>query len=151
MRKILLLFIFTLTFILISAIFHLEIYALLVVIAVALIKLTLELFSVNIAKLKYIGVAVTVFVLVSILYGLIYFLLPPGSITPSFDKSLIGISNAVYFSFVTITTLGYGDFAPVSLMARAVVVSQLIAGIVILSISINYIIGKDEKGGRRPA
>ena len=40
--------------------------------------------------------------------------------------------DAIYFSYVTITTLGYGDFSPVSDCAKYVVLFQLSSGILLL-------------------
>jgi hypothetical protein len=41
-------------------------------------------------------------------------------------------SDAIYFSTVTITTLGYGDFVPVGSKARRYVVLQLVSGVLLL-------------------
>jgi hypothetical protein len=41
-----------------------------------------------------------------------------------------------YFSFVTITTLGYGDIAPVSLLARSLTIVQALVGQVYIAIVI---------------
>lgn len=53
------------------------------------------------------------------------------------DESLpVGYLNnkcdALYFIVVTITTLGYGDYAPASPQARRIVVWELVSGVLIL-------------------
>jgi hypothetical protein len=45
---------------------------------------------------------------------------------------LMGRLDAFYFSFVTITTLGYGDFHPVSPLAKWIVMGELVSGILML-------------------
>jgi len=40
--------------------------------------------------------------------------------------------DAIYFSYVTISTLGYGDFSPVSDLAKSVVLLQLSSGLLLL-------------------
>lgn len=40
--------------------------------------------------------------------------------------------NAIYFSVVTITTVGYGDYAPVSTVARSAAVLELLSGMLVL-------------------
>ena len=76
--------------------------------------------------------AICVFLLLGIIWSFAYALLElvaPGSFTgfspghgPGEDSSWL------YFSFVTLTTLGYGDITPVSAMARSLAFMQAIAG-----------------------
>ena len=46
------------------------------------------------------------------------------------------VTEAIYFSTVTITTLGYGDFVPVSTLARILVVSQLGLGLFLILLTL---------------
>ncbi|MDH4263609.1 MAG: ion channel [Spirochaetia bacterium] len=56
--------------------------------------------------------------------------------TPQCDNSnkevLSNEIDAIYFSAVTITTLGYGDYAPAGTTARCYVVWELVSGLLIL-------------------
>jgi len=47
-----------------------------------------------------------------------------------------------YFSMVTLTTLGYGDIAPVSMMARTVVALEAVAGQFYLAVLIANLVGR---------
>jgi hypothetical protein len=47
-------------------------------------------------------------------------------------QPLVGHLDALYFSFVTITTLGYGDFHPISAVAKWIVMGELVSGILML-------------------
>ena len=47
-------------------------------------------------------------------------------------EPLVGRLDALYFSCVTITTLGYGDFHPVSAAAKWMVMGELGSGILML-------------------
>ena len=62
----------------------------------------------------------------------------------SFYGSLEGmdISALRYYSFVTMTTLGYGDIAPVTQIARAVAVFYSLAGQLYLAVIVALIVGK---------
>lgn len=54
---------------------------------------------------------------------------------PRFDTPPQPLSDkwdAIYFSMVTLTTLGYGDFAPARPLARALVVWELLTGMLLL-------------------
>jgi len=76
--------------------------------------------------------AVCVYLLLGVLWALAYAfleLLAPGSfngIEPATTTSWH--NNWFYFSFVTLTTLGYGDITPVSSAARSLAYLQAIAG-----------------------
>jgi voltage-gated potassium channel len=76
----------------------------------------------------------------SILYRAVYAYQPaafnfPGGLPPH-DYSFI------YFSFVTQTTLGYGDIAPVSSMARSLAIFFSVAGQLYLTMIIAMLVGK---------
>lgn len=49
-----------------------------------------------------------------------------------FSDVLMDPSEAIYFSMVTITTLGYGDFAPAGPVARWIIVCELASGLLTL-------------------
>jgi len=63
----------------------------------------------------------------------------PGSY--SIDGSLTGM-EAFYFSFVTMTTLGYGDILPLSDQARAISILLSILGPMYVAILIAMMVGK---------
>jgi len=45
--------------------------------------------------------------------------------------------NFIYFSFVTMATVGYGDIVPTSIISKCVVISQIIVGMIFLVVMIN--------------
>jgi hypothetical protein len=49
--------------------------------------------------------------------------------------------SALYFSFVTLTTLGYGDVAPVTGLARHLVILEALTGQLYLVVTISRLIG----------
>ena len=54
----------------------------------------------------------------------------------------LSIMEAVYFSFVTMTTLGYGDIAPVASEARSLSILLSITGPMYVAILIAMLVGK---------
>jgi hypothetical protein len=79
--------------------------------------------------------ALSVYLLIGVICGLLFFIFEeswPGSI--SFQRlSLAGnndtkMEHIIYFSFVTLGTLGYGDILPVSGPARALAMTEAIIG-----------------------
>jgi len=59
-------------------------------------------------------------------------------------------SSLLYFSFTTLTTLGYGDLVPVSSLARSLATLEAVAGQMYLAITIARLVGLAvAAGGRR--
>jgi hypothetical protein len=92
--------------------------------------------------------AVCVYLLVGIVWGMIFALLDnvtPGSFhIPAGDNMAVLDSltrNFIYYSFSTLTTLGYGDITPVSNPARYFSVLEAVTGQVYLSVLVARLIG----------
>lgn len=51
-------------------------------------------------------------------------------------------TNFVYFSFITLTTLGYGDMLPVTPMAKALVIVEAITGVMFVAILVSTLVGR---------
>lgn len=56
-----------------------------------------------------------------------------------FHRKIEGILDAIYFSFVTITTLGYGEIKPITPWGKLLIVFELLAGLYFLVIIISII------------
>ena len=66
---------------------------------------------------------------VVIAYGLLF--LRTGEIC-NYRTKLSGFWNTIYYSVVTITTLGYGDYVPTDTLSRILVICELLTGIAFL-------------------
>lgn len=62
----------------------------------------------------------------------------PGSITSSNGTD----PNFIYFSFVTLTTLGYGDMLPITPLAKALVIVEAITGVMFVAILVSTLVGR---------
>ncbi len=60
----------------------------------------------------------------------------------SFNTDHPNLSDIIYYSFITVTTVGYGDISPVSPIARELAVLFSLLGQFYLTIVIAFIIGK---------
>ena len=58
-------------------------------------------------------------------------------------KSWILTSNAAYFSFVTLTTLGYGDISPLTPLAQVVVYLEAITGVFYMAIVVSSLVSSN--------
>ena len=73
--------------------------------------------------------AVSAYLIIGIAWASMYYVLvlfDPNAIEPVAEEPVF--THYVYFSFTTLTTLGYGDVTPVSLLARSLVMVEAIVG-----------------------
>ena len=85
--------------------------------------------------------ALSTYLLAGLFFGQIYWSVEqawPGSLT---GPDPISDSTAVYYSFVTLATLGYGDYLPRSDLARGVATFEVIGGQLFLAVMVARLIG----------
>ena len=73
---------------------------------------------------------VILYLLIGMIWGIGYLAIAtrhPGAFTQAVDVS-VPITNWIYFSFVTLTTVGYGDILPVSRLARSLASLEALIG-----------------------
>jgi len=85
--------------------------------------------------------AICVYLMLGVIWALMYSLLEaavPGSFGGIVERSITGAWDPdwVYFSFVTLTTLGYGDIRPVSRAARLLTSTEAVIGQLYIAILI---------------
>ena len=88
--------------------------------------------------------AVAVFLLMAVMWAFIFDVietLQPGSFQVTADYAQGTRVHFVYYSFVTITTVGYGDILPVSPIARAFSILEMVVGQFYLIILIARLVG----------
>jgi len=83
---------------------------------------------------EHLYAALSAYLLAGIYFGLLYWVLEqiiPGTFAASTHFSQ---SSAIYFSFVTLATLGYGDIAPRGDIARGVAIIEGVGGQLFLAV-----------------
>ena len=89
--------------------------------------------------------AVSAYFLIGITFGLVYSLieqLMPGSFKDTIQPGKnIHQSEFVFFSFVTLTTVGYGDIVPWGAHARSVAIVEAVIGIMYPAVLISRLVG----------
>jgi len=86
---------------------------------------------------EHISAALCVYFLVGLGFGAFFAsldYLQPGSLSGARTAGALGIADSVYFSFVTLATLGYGDIVPASLAARSLAVLEAVFGQLYLAV-----------------
>jgi hypothetical protein len=80
----------------------------------------------------------------------------PGSFSIPELQSISNSRHFLYYSFVTITTLGYGDITPVTSLARSLSVLEAVIGQLYLVVQVSWLVGvhvsqsiqeRSQKGG----
>ena len=104
---------------------------------------------------KIVG-SICIYILLGLIWAMLYLIIAeavPGSFNGVPQAPwLENFSTAVYFSFVTITTLGYGDISPVLPLARFLVLMEAIVGVFYMAILVASLIGvrmSDRDAARR--
>jgi Ion channel len=74
--------------------------------------------------------------------------LDPSSFSTS-SHELASVTDWVYFSFVTLTTVGYGDIVPAKPVARSLATSEAVAGQLYLAVLLAHLVSMRISGGDR--
>jgi hypothetical protein len=86
--------------------------------------------------------SLAVYLLIGILWALLYrivYVLKPSEFADTIYPGMF--PEFLYFSFTTLTTLGYGDISPVGPISRALTTLEAIAGPVFLTVLVSRLVG----------
>jgi voltage-gated potassium channel len=103
------------------------------------VTLTIIINSIN--GYLLIGVLGAVLLAMTQLVQKLFFNVDTGAINFAGDTAA-GFHDYLYFSFVTLTTLGYGDITPVSAFAKSLTIVIAISGQLYLTILVAMLVGK---------
>jgi hypothetical protein len=88
--------------------------------------------------------AIVVYLLIAIMWAFIYSVLEiiqPGSFAIGEGQIEVGRLLFIYYSFVTITTLGYGDITPVTAPANSFAILEAVTGQIYLVVLVARLVG----------
>ena len=89
--------------------------------------------------------AIAVYLLIAVIWALTYGViegLAPGSFKFTMEQSESAWSRMIYFSLVTLTTLGYGDITPVSPIAKIWSALQAVTGTLYMAVLIARLVSQ---------
>ena len=110
----------------------------------AIIQILIFIYSQKEVTRNLIAGAAIVYLLIALAWSSIFAvveLLHPGSFS---IPELEGISSSrhfLYYSFVTLTTLGYGDITPVTSLARSLCILEAVIGQLYLVVQVAWLVG----------
>lgn len=88
--------------------------------------------------------SIVVYLLIAIMWAFVYSVLEsihPGSFAAGEDQIEVGRRLYIYYSFVTITTLGYGDITPITDLANTFSFLEAVTGQLYIAILIARLVG----------
>jgi len=102
---------------------------------------------------EHIYAALSAYLLAGVFFGVLYSGVEqvwPGSFNIAGAKGDFPLFDAIYFSFVTLATLGYGDLLPVSEVARGLAIVEAVSGQLFLAVMIARLVSSHSQmaGGR---
>jgi hypothetical protein len=109
-----------------------------------------EIFRTKMVTVDIIAAGISVYLFFGNICGFLYAIIghvdPNGFNIPEataayLGDDLLGLSSAMYFSFVTLTTLGYGDITPVNIVARSLAFLEAAMGQIYLTVLIASLVG----------
>jgi hypothetical protein len=116
----------------------------LILFAFVIILILKYVFSEQVVTRQTISAAIAVYLLIALMWTFIYRLIAmlyPGSFAIAHSE-LQGVANIyIYFSLVTITTLGYGDITPIGSHAVSMAVLEAVTGQIYLVVVVAWFVG----------
>jgi hypothetical protein len=104
----------------------------------------LQIFNAPVITINTIGLALCTYILLGAIWVMFY------TVVVAFDPHAFSVPilndedafhTLGYFSYVTLTTLGYGDISPVSNVARNLAVLEALTGVLFLAVLISRLVG----------
>ena len=113
------------------------------IVSITIVELFREIFKTKIIDSHIISSAISIYVLVGIFWYLLFMFLlmidPDSFYIRNFNQEMVSI-DMIYFSFTTLTTLGYGDITPVSYTAKMWSITEAMMGVMFLAVMISRVV-----------
>ena len=113
------------------------------IVSITIVELFREIFKTKIIDSHIISSAISIYVLVGIFWYLLFMFLlmidPDSFYIRNFNPEMVSI-DMIYFSFTTLTTLGYGDITPLSYTAKMWSITEAMMGVMFLAVMISRVV-----------
>jgi len=113
------------------------------IVSITIVELFREIFKTKIIDSHIISSAISIYVLVGIFWYLLFMFLlmidPDSFDIRNFNPEMVSI-DMIYFSFTTLTTLGYGDITPISYTAKMWSITEAMMGVMFLAVMISRVV-----------
>ena len=113
------------------------------IVSITIVELFREIFKTKIIDSHIISSAISIYVLIGIFWYLLFMFLlmidPDSFHIRNFNPEMVSI-DMIYFSFTTLTTLGYGDITPLSYTAKMWSITEAMMGVMFLAVMISRVV-----------
>ena len=113
------------------------------IVSITIVELFREISKTKIIDSHIISSAISIYVLVGIFWYLLFMFLlmidPDSFDIRNFNPEMVSI-DMIYFSFTTLTTLGYGDITPLSYTAKMWSITEAMMGVMFLAVMISRVV-----------
>ena len=113
------------------------------IVSITIVELFKEIFKTKKIDSYIISSAISIYVLIGIFWYLLFMFLlmidPDSFYIRKFNPEMVSI-DMIYFSFTTLTTLGYGDITPVSYTAKMWSITEAMMGVMYLAVMISRVV-----------
>ena len=113
------------------------------IVSITIVELFKEIFKTKKIDSYIISSAISIYVLVGIFWYLLFMFLlmidPDSFHIRNFNPEMVTI-DMIYFSFTTLTTLGYGDITPLSYTAKMWSITEAMMGVMFLAVMISRVV-----------
>lgn len=104
------------------------------------VLLVINLLSYRVITADLIYCAIATYFLIGVMWAGIYIILE--GISPGSFSGISDTADLLYFSFVTLTTLGFGDITPQSILGKRLAVFEAAMGGIYLAVIIAMLVGR---------
>ena len=105
-----------------------------------IVLLVINLLSYRVVTTDLIYCAISTYFLIGVMWAGIYIVLE--GISPGSFSGISETADLLYFSFVTLTTVGFGDITPQSILGKRLAVFEAAMGGIYLAVIIAMIVGR---------
>ena len=98
----------------------------------------------RVVNAEHVYAALSVYLIAGLVFGVLHWTIEsawPGSYSEGGSSGGFSLPTAIYYSFVTLATLGYGDVVPRSEIGRGVTVLEAVGGQLYVAVMIARLVG----------
>jgi hypothetical protein len=105
-----------------------------------IILLTKCLLAIKVVTADLVFCAISIYLLIGVGWGGVYAIVE--GISPGSFSVALGSEDLLYFSFVTLTTVGYGDVLPLSILGKRLAILEAAMGSIYMAVIVAMIVGR---------